>query len=416
MDNITHSLMGMAIAEGAIQIRIAKGHKPSTAFRRTLYLCSIAANNIPDLDLLYSGWIAGKLGYLLHHRGFTHTFLLSPPQSALILGVAWLYSRIQRVRFTRTDAYWLLGIALLGPFFHVIADSWNSYGVHPFWPFSNRWFYGDAVIIVEPLIWIVLLPALIYATASRALQFILAAILGVALWLSLFSGFEPKSVSLPVTLLAIALMVIWRKLPPLLRILHSLALMCIVVIAFTVTSLYAKSILRKELTQQNPHAVLKDLILSPLPSNPFCWDVISVETEGKPAEYILHGGTFALLPAWLTPVNCPEFRPRASLPPLAVTKLLPSRDLLWTREFRRQVSELIDIRDDYCGVRSLLRFDRAPFWGVREGKLIFSDLRFDRGKGGSFASFDVKRDLQACPDFEPPWRVVRGDVFVEATR
>ena len=39
---------------------------------------------------------------------------------------------------------------------HIVADAWNSYGVHPFWPFDNHWYYGDAINIYEPWLWVIL--------------------------------------------------------------------------------------------------------------------------------------------------------------------------------------------------------------------------------------------------------------------
>ena len=40
----------------------------------------------------------------------------------------------------------------LGAVLHIFVDSWNSYGVHPFWPISSRWIYGDFVFILI-LLW-----------------------------------------------------------------------------------------------------------------------------------------------------------------------------------------------------------------------------------------------------------------------
>jgi len=36
----------------------------------------------------------------------------------------------------------------------------SSYGVHPFWPANNDWFYGDAVFLVEPLLRVTATPLL----------------------------------------------------------------------------------------------------------------------------------------------------------------------------------------------------------------------------------------------------------------
>jgi inner membrane protein len=43
----------------------------------------VAGSNLPDLDALYTGITGGKLGYLLHHRGHTHTLV-----GAVAIGLA----------------------------------------------------------------------------------------------------------------------------------------------------------------------------------------------------------------------------------------------------------------------------------------------------------------------------------------
>jgi inner membrane protein len=51
--------------------------------------------------------------------------------------------------------------ALLLPAFasvlsHPVLDFFNTYGVRFLYPFSGRWFYGDALFIVDPWVWIAL--------------------------------------------------------------------------------------------------------------------------------------------------------------------------------------------------------------------------------------------------------------------
>jgi hypothetical protein len=49
------------------------------------------------------------------------------------------------------------GLAIgMGLALHLAMDYTNSYGLHPWYPFNARWFYGDMVFIVEPLFWVVL--------------------------------------------------------------------------------------------------------------------------------------------------------------------------------------------------------------------------------------------------------------------
>ena len=64
-------------------------------------------------------------------------------------------------------------MSLLG---HLVLDSWNSYGVHPFYPFDMRWYYGDAMFIVEPWLWLFLGVAAMANTRSRRTRFGLGAL------------------------------------------------------------------------------------------------------------------------------------------------------------------------------------------------------------------------------------------------
>ena len=84
MENITHSLVGATLAELML---------PPTANatqRRLFFIAGIAAANLPDADLVYTRITPPPLGYLLHHRGHTHTII----GCALIAVCLWLLTRL----------------------------------------------------------------------------------------------------------------------------------------------------------------------------------------------------------------------------------------------------------------------------------------------------------------------------------
>jgi ribosomal protein L28 len=58
-----------------LELRKRRRPAPDTDDDAQLTLVSILANNAPDLDIVYIGITGGKLGYLLHHRGHTHTLV-----------------------------------------------------------------------------------------------------------------------------------------------------------------------------------------------------------------------------------------------------------------------------------------------------------------------------------------------------
>jgi inner membrane protein len=53
----------------------------------------------------------------------------------------------------RCRPFWLLVLAYVGLYSHVFLDYLNNYGVRLLAPFDWRWFYGDAVFIVDPWLW-----------------------------------------------------------------------------------------------------------------------------------------------------------------------------------------------------------------------------------------------------------------------
>ena len=159
MDNLTHSLAGLALGELTHRLLPAEPDPQRAGTRRRLLLVSAAvASNFPDLDLVLTGLAPEPLGYLLHHRGHTHTLLYALPQALLMLAAIWLLWPAARhlLRTNGPARLGLLATTVLGLLLHLGMDAMNVYGVHPFAPFDPRWFYGDMVFIVEPVFWLAL--------------------------------------------------------------------------------------------------------------------------------------------------------------------------------------------------------------------------------------------------------------------
>ncbi len=145
MDNITHSLVGVALADLAIG-------RTSKAQRSLFVGAGIIAANLPDIDLAYAAITPSPLGYLLHHRGHTHTVLGLAGLAVALLLAYWFFPAVRKMRFSGRLRFWLLiAIALAS---HLALDALNSYGVHPFYPVDNTWYFGDAVFILEPWLWL----------------------------------------------------------------------------------------------------------------------------------------------------------------------------------------------------------------------------------------------------------------------
>jgi inner membrane protein len=152
MEPVTHFLFGAAMGRAGLNRKTAL----ATA---TLTLGAEAA----DLDVLSR--FGGPAFGLNHHRGFTHSFLGVPLVAAVVVGFVYFLWRLRgrRTRNPNLPPRWglLFAYACLAGLSHILLDFTTSYGVRPFWPFSERWISWDIVSIVEPVLLVVLILGLI---------------------------------------------------------------------------------------------------------------------------------------------------------------------------------------------------------------------------------------------------------------
>jgi inner membrane protein len=183
MENITHSLVGLAAAKAGLE-RVSPG---ATA------LCVIAAN-APDVDIL--AVLGGRWFYLHHHRGITHsiigTLALALLLPTLFCAVDLILARI-RGKTPRLKFRGLLLASLIVSASHPLMDWTNNYGVRPLLPWSGRWYYGDLVFIVDPWIWLLVGGAAFLLTARTKWRTALwtlpaLAVTGIILFLPLRSA------------------------------------------------------------------------------------------------------------------------------------------------------------------------------------------------------------------------------------
>lgn len=173
MEPVTHFLTGAVLARAGFNRKAAYATLAMTLAAET-----------PDLDTLWS--VGGPVTGFQHHRGITHTFLGLPFEGVVVLGVVWLVHR-WRVRRAETKAAgqpapleavtdqtivrpltaapvrWglLYGFVLIALLSHLLLDWTNNYGVRPFFPFDPHWYAGSFVFIFEPVMFLVLLVALV---------------------------------------------------------------------------------------------------------------------------------------------------------------------------------------------------------------------------------------------------------------
>lgn len=159
MDNICHTLIAGALAKTGIE---------RATPRATAAL--VVAANLPDADIVAT-LFTGPGGYLVHHRGITHSFVGVLALGPLVaLALLWYSRRRDPVGPNGGARFWpLLWVSWIGLASHLLLDWTNPYGVRPWLPFDNRWVYGDWIAIVDPWLWLVPGVALFWLTARDLL-------------------------------------------------------------------------------------------------------------------------------------------------------------------------------------------------------------------------------------------------------
>jgi len=158
MEPLAHTLAGACLAESGLK-------RLTPLATSTL----IIAANIPDLDgacYFHSTDLAFSV-----RRGITHGVLAMAVLPVVLTALMLLVDRRVRLRRSpdaepaRAGPLFLLSLA--GTLSHPFLDWLNNYGVRLLMPFSGRWFYGDALFIVDPFLWLVLGGAVMLAWTTH---------------------------------------------------------------------------------------------------------------------------------------------------------------------------------------------------------------------------------------------------------
>lgn len=153
MDNICHTLVGLAVARAGLQ------KKTSLAT-----VTAAVSANLPDIDVLV---FATSVPSVAFRRGITHGLPAQVLLPIAFAGAMWWIGRRRAGPTVRSDGMsterpapasfgWLLATSYIGIFTHVFLDYLNTYGIRLLSPMSQQWFYGDAVFIIDVWLWLML--------------------------------------------------------------------------------------------------------------------------------------------------------------------------------------------------------------------------------------------------------------------
>ncbi len=170
MDPLAHTLMGTTLA--------------ATRLRDSTPLAVpalVLGANAPDIDAVTM--LVDRDLSLWFRRGWTHGVLAMVVLPIALTLLLLAFDRVAaRVRGKRPAARAgrLLGLSMLAVVSHPSLDWMNTYGVRFLMPFDGTWFYGDALFIVDPWIWLLLGASTVLAFSASRGSAAAWSVLGVA--------------------------------------------------------------------------------------------------------------------------------------------------------------------------------------------------------------------------------------------
>jgi inner membrane protein len=404
------------MAEAAVELRslrpnllaptVSGPSRPSPSFRTAAYVLSVMGNNFPDLDFVWSRITVRPFGYLLHHRGHSHTLLGAFVIALVLFGAALLWAVRRGEPWSRADRRWIFVLCALGPLAHIAMDFSNNYGTHPFWPLYRRWIYGDAVFILEPAFWAIGIPPLVFAARSVITRLTLLAILAFGVGAAFLVRFVPTPMALGLALLVLLCGAAARSAGSRWRALLGVGASLALAAMFFAASRVAVAAVRA--ARDHDHE-LYDVIVTPMPVNPLCFAAVTIGRQGE--KYIARRAKVATWPALFPSGDCPDSE-ETSTAPLTPSTASNTPGVHWHGEYVAPIRRLAELYRNNCQAAALLRFLRAPYWlDEGEGSLILGDLRYDRNPELDFA--DVRIELQPtfCPSAVPSWTPPRQDLL-----
>ena len=384
---------------GTLAALARRGTAITPAIRRTTITAGIVAAEFPDSDLVYSGDLLGmgQLAYPLHHRGHTHTIVFALLSAVAIWALARAVSREARSREVSSVLLWL---ALAGTLSHIALDWTNNYGVHPWWPVYSGWFYGDAIFIVEPWLWVVALPPLYFLATgrvARALFLVAAVAILAASW---FLGQVPRPVAAVVSVGMLVWTLVTARATSGTRLtLGILGWVAVEGLFFATTRAARREVIRAV----GPTFV--DVVITPTPGDPFCLRALIVMSDRT--AYVVTSATVTPLPRVRGGSRCTG---PLRTPPQGDPDARPSTATIqWNVSWRGRLAELRDLVTTNCHAAAAMEYIRVPQWRTNaDGSIELYDARYgDR----SFASVTIPSTPTPCPRFVPGWRPPRHDLL-----
>ncbi len=443
MDNVTHGLAGLLLADATIAATASRtGRDVPEKYRKAALILGFVAAEFPDVDVFYSSSLPAlkSLGFMLHHRGYTHTVVWALLFAIMLFGITrWWVKR----GLSDQDASWfakrgwkpLLTLALVASLSHLVLDYTNSYGLHPFWPLDDSWYFGDAVFIVEPWLWIVAIPAIFWERRHRSVRAILL-LLALAI---VALGWSMQELAPAVAIVLIVFLFLWllvqKRLDQRGRAVGGIAAWLLVTLVFFAGARSARAALMSAVQSAGADSAavlalgspqlenrdhLVDAALAPTVSDPSCWSAVVITSDG--VYYRVSNAVIAPWPRLRNVFSCRTSYVRAlerhntvsQLPGVSRISPYATTAAVWWRDiWAVPRSEMRALAEERCEVVAALRFMRTPVWTEEaDGTINISDARF--GVGTGFAHVAIPGQPATCSltrAWVPPWVPARLDMI-----
>ena len=272
MDPLAHTLAGATLAETRL--------RDWTPFAAPAL---ILGANAPDVDAL-TMFVSRDLS-LGFRRGWTHGVLAMAVLPFVLTAALLLLDRaIARWRGgePRARPGPLLALGALAVASHPVLDWLNTYGVRFLMPFDGAWFYGDALFVVDPWIWLLLGASVVLARGRSRVGAAGWIVLGV-LTTSLVTGFDGPPAATRLLWCAGVAAIVWLRMAGRWKgRVPRLAAICLSAAALYVAVMVAASLL----AERQAAAWLAarggaplDVMASPAPGNPLLRQVVAADEE-----------------------------------------------------------------------------------------------------------------------------------------